>query len=205
MKYILVTILLTLLTACGQQTAIPPTETSIPTVVSSTPVPTSTFIPVIYTPSPTPPGPIFPVITPDPIQVERWIEYEVALANVLLPPNSLRGEVLCEWELLGRSEREIYVWAVCQSPPYTAELPPSIVSIPAIVHLGENGSVQSVEIPGSGSHYTRDIDRMFSTEVQEKFDQYHFGRAKTMSEYINWRREHPGEPPMLIFSITLTP
>jgi hypothetical protein len=54
------------------------------------------------------------MITPDPVQVERWKEYQTELAKSLLsflPPE----EVLCEWEILGRSDQKVYVWAVCTS------------------------------------------------------------------------------------------
>jgi hypothetical protein len=105
-------VLLAFLTACGNQAIALPTQTPFPTVVSPTPVPTSALIPVTVTPSPLPTQPIIPMITPDAIQVKRWKEYENALAKSILsflPPK----EVLCEWEILGRSEQEVYVWATC--------------------------------------------------------------------------------------------
>lgn len=160
-------------------------------------------IPVIVTSSPLPAQPTFPIITPDAIQLERWREYEVALAMKLLPPNFLRGEVLCEWELLGRFNQEIYVWAFCQSPPYTEDLPSSIASMPAVVHLGNDGDVQGVEIPGSGSAYARDIREMFPPDVQEIIFRHAVDTEK-MEAHINSRRENQN-PPSIVLSATPKP
>ena len=165
MKSLFVVILLVTLSACGKQTIALPTKTSIPTVVSPTLVPTSTFIPVTITPSPLPTQPVIPMITPDAIQVERWKEYEAALGGIILKDVE---SVLCEWEILGQSDQEIYVWAVCMSIfsiestglPYHAEMP-------AVIHIGTNGTVQSVEIPGI--HYGPDIIRMFPPDAQERY------------------------------------
>jgi hypothetical protein len=215
MKPLLIVILLVTLSACGQQTTALTTETPIPTVVSPTLVPTSTFIPVTDIPTPLPtPLPtlsIIPMITPDAIQVERWKEYEDALARTIisfLP----REEVICEWEILGRSEQEVYIWAVCTSiissgtSPISGTEIFSSSSIPAVIHLREDGSVQSVEIPGAGSDYARNISQMFPLDVQEKFENYHFGRAGgEMSERIKWRRTHPDEPPLIVLIATPRP
>src|ERR1700752_32529 len=113
MKHLFFIILLSTLSACEGQTVVPPTETSIPTVISPTPISTATFIPVTIGPTITPTRPGETLITPEALQVERWKEYQTALAkNVLahLPPE----EVLCEWEILSRSGNDVYVWAVCQ-------------------------------------------------------------------------------------------
>jgi hypothetical protein len=176
---------------------------------SPTSVPTSTLIPVTPAPSPLPTQPTIAVFTPDPIQVERWKEYQTALAKSFL--SYLHPEeVLCEWEILGRSDQEVYLWAVCMSIipiGITAEGRDifSSSSTPAVIHVGEDGAVQSVEIPGAGSDYARDIHRMFPSDVQEKFDQYHSGGAAEMSEHIEWRRTHPEEPPLIVLSATPMP
>jgi len=195
-------ILLVILSACGQQTVVLPTETPIPTVVSPTPVPTSTLIPVTVTPSPLPTQPIIPLITPDAIQVERWREYEDALARTILSFLP-REEVICEWEILGRSDQEVYVWALCTSiislgtSPISGTETFSSSSIPAVIHLREDGSVQSVEIRGAGSFYAPDISRMFPLDVQEEIERYRRG-AGEIFEHIAWRRTHPEEPPLIV-------
>ena len=215
MKPLFVVILLVTLSACRQQIVALPTETPIPTVVSPTLVPTSTFIPVTdiptLLPTPLPTLPIIPMITPDAIQVERWKEYEDALARSILSFLP-REEVICEWEILGRSDQEVYVWALCTSiislgtSPISGTETFSSSSIPAVIHLREDGSVQNVEIPGAGSHYARDIRLMFPLDVQEKFENYHFGWAgREIGEHLVWRRTHPEEPPLIVLSATPTP
>ncbi len=200
-------VLLVFLAACEQ--TVLPTETSIPTVVSPTPVPTSTLIPVTITPSPLPTQPSISMITPDAIQVERWKEYEDALARTLLSFLP-REEVICEWEILGRSDQEVYVWALCTSiislgTTLDGTETFSSSSTPAVIHLREDGSVQSVEKPGSGSKRISNILKMFPPDVQEKFENYHFGGTAEIGERIVWRRTHPEEPPLIVLIATPRP
>ncbi|MEO5887977.1 MAG: hypothetical protein ABIQ77_09950 [Anaerolineales bacterium] len=210
MKPLFIIILFVTISACGKQTVALPTETPIPTLVSPTPIPTSTFIPVTITPSPIPTKTIIPMITPDAIQVERWKEYEDALARTILSFLP-REEVICEWEILGRSEQEVYIWALCTSiissgtSPISGTEIFSSSSIPAVIHLREDGSVQSVEIPGAGSDYARDISRMFPPDVQEEIERYHFRGAGEIFEHIAWRRTHPEEPPLIVLIATPRP
>jgi len=188
------------LVACGKQTVPLPTKIPVSTVVSPTPVPTLTLIPVTFTPSPLPAQPVIPIITPDPIQLERWKEYEDALRRIILKDVE---SVLCEWEILGRSDREVYVWAVCMSIfsvvntglPYHAEMP-------AVIHIGADGAIQGVEIPGI--HYAADIRRMFPPDAQERYFEglIHF---QELTDHLRWRREHPEEPPLIVLSATPTP
>ena len=188
--------------ACGKQTVALSTETSVPKVASQTPLPTSTFIPVTITPSPLPTQPIISMITPDSIQVERWMEYESALAGTILKNVE---SVLCEWEILGRSDQEVYVWAVCTS---TFSIGNSglfyIAEMPAVIHIGVDGAVQSVEIPGAGTQYASDIRRMFPLDAQEKY----FSKLinfQELTDHLKWRREHPEEPPLIVLSATPLP
>jgi hypothetical protein len=172
-----------------------PTATVIPTLPTSTPpalTPTSTSFIII--PSPTPTRPIIPDITPDPIQLERWKEYENALAKSVLP-HLASEEVLCEWDLLARFADEVYVWAVCSSIDGGG-------SVPAVIHLAEDGSIQSVE---RIINWSADILRLFPADVRGKFDRYPSGRAREMSEHIEQRRIHPETPPLIILSTTPTP
>lgn len=191
-------ILLTFLAACGQQAVALSAETPIPTVDSPTSVSTSTFIPVTITPSPLPTQPTIPIITPDPIQVERWKEYQTALAKSFLsylPPE----EVICEWEILGQSDQVIYVWAICMGTIGIGTL-----ADPAVIHIGIDGSVQSVEIPGGGMRYAADIREMFAPDAQEKY----FGRLihfQELTDHLQWRREHLEEPPLIVLSATPMP
>jgi hypothetical protein len=180
--------------ACTASVTIP-TATLIPTLPTSTSpalTPTATSFRII--PSPTPTRPINPDITPDPVQLERWKEYENALAKSVLP-HLASEEVLCEWDILGRSADEVYVWAVCSGMDGGG-------SVPAVIHLEEDGSIQSVE---RIINWSADIVRLFPADVRGKFDRYPSGRAREMTEHIEQRRIHPGEPPLIILSTTPTP
>lgn len=203
-------VIIVFLVACSPKAVGLSVETPAPAVVSPTSTPASTLVPVTITPSPLPTQPIIPMITPDAIQVERWREYEDALARSVLsflPPE----EVICEWEILGRSEQEVYVWALCTSiislgTTLDGTETFSSSSTPAVIHLREDGSVQSVEKPGSGSKRISNILKMFPPDVQEKFENYHFGRAGAeIGERLVWRRTHPDEPPLIVLSATPMP
>ena len=186
------------LVACGQQTATSPTKTSIPTTVVSSVVPTSTLIPITITPSPLPTEPIVPIITPDVIQAERWMEYQTALAKSFLPHLSPE-EVVCEWEILGQSDKEIYVWAIC-----TGTSGPGTLEDPAVIYIEEDGSVQTVKIPRGGTNYASDIREMFPIEAQEKYFSrvFHF---KELTDHLYWRQDNPESPPLIVLSATPTP
>lgn len=189
------------LAACGGQSIAIPTATHFSEVGSPASVPAQTLLPSTTTPTPESNTAI--LITPDAVQAAHWIEYEDALGAVLLPPNSSRGEVLCEWILLGRSDQRLYVWALCQSPPYAETLPPSVASMPAVIELDPNGLVQSVRVPGSGSAYASDINSLFPADIQDQIFAHSVNTAQ-MEAHINSRREHPG-PPAIILSTTPIP
>jgi hypothetical protein len=176
-------------------------------ILSAMPTSTSTLTSIIVTPSPLPPQPIIPIITPDSVQAEKWREYENALAMALFPSSFIPGEFLCEWDILGQSDQEIYVWAVCMNIiPYGTTTDGREVfsssSTPVVIYLGANGIIERVEIPGTG---ILDYERMFPPDVQAKFEYYRFGRAGEMSDHLDWRRIHPEEPPLIVLSVTPMP
>jgi hypothetical protein len=76
--------------------------------------------------------------------------------------------------------------------------------MPVVIHIQADGSVQSVEIPRGGSNYAADIRRLFPAEAAEKyFDRLiHF---QELTDHLNWRREHPEEPPLIVINPTPTP
>ncbi len=194
-------IFLVFLVACSNEVTALPVETPIQTVVSPMPIPTLTLIPATEFSTQLPPQPTMAVITPDPIQVERWKEYEVALAQGILPMFSFES-ILCEWDILGRSGQEVYVWAVCAFPNKGDDMRP------AVIHLEADGSIHSVEIPKRGS--SSDINRMFPEEVQVKFNLYtgnslFGGRLKEMLDHLAYRETHPEEPPLIVLLAIPTP
>jgi hypothetical protein len=209
MKPLFMAILLVTLSACGQQVVALPTETPIPTVVSPTPIPTSTLIPVAITPSPLPTQPVIPISTPDAIQVERWKEYQMELAKLVLAQHSSQEipfdeTALCEWDILGRADQKVYVWAMCGTTG-------SGDRKPAVIHLGLSGSIQKVEVPFHGSAWESTIQKLFPADVREKIDLYFYlsssnsGRAEELRMHLLYRRTHPEEPPLIILSVTPTP
>ncbi|MFZ5909345.1 MAG: hypothetical protein ACOYYU_04955 [Chloroflexota bacterium] len=156
----------------------------------------------IVTPSPLPTQPVFPVITPDAAQVERWKEYEDVLARTMFPSSFIPGEFLCEWEILGRTEREVYVWAVCMSVfPVIGNNLPYHAEMPIVIFTEEEGAIHHVERPGGGTSYASDIRRMFPPEAQERY----FDKLipfQELTDHLRWRREHPEEPPLIVLSTT---
>jgi hypothetical protein len=196
---------LAFISACKQETTVLSTETLISKTISPTPVPTSTALPVTVPPSPLPTEPIIPAITPNVTQIERWNEYEDALAKAFFKSFLRPEEVVCEWEILGQTEQEVYVYAHCAGI-YSAT--PSQASIPAVIHIEANGAVTSAEIPGAGTSYAPDIRQMFPPDVQERIfiqpvnyigtDAYR--RAIERADRLRWRRGHPDEPPWIVIS-----
>ncbi|HEU0297302.1 MAG TPA: hypothetical protein VFR47_31460 [Anaerolineales bacterium] len=191
-------VIIVFLVACSPKAVGLSVETPAPAVVSPTSTPASTLIPVTITPSPLPTQPIIPMITPDAIQVERWKEYEDALAKRFLAYLP-QEEVICEWEILGRSDQEIYVWAICMGTIGIGTL-----ADPAVIQLGIDGSAEDVEIPRGGSNYASDIREMFPPDAEEKYfeELIHF---QELTDHLNWRREHPEEPPLIVLSSTPMP
>lgn len=171
-------------------------------VLSSTATYESTVTPVYPTPSPLPTQPLISIFTPDVIQIERWREYQTELAKKLVSKFPV-DIVLCEWDILGRSEQEVYVWAVCAAPGYVA-------SRPAVIYLKTDGSIQAVEIAVNGSTWDSDIQRLFPEDVQEKIASGIFlQRSAELKNHIEWRRTYLEEPPLIILSampaLTSTP
>jgi hypothetical protein len=209
----IIILLAIILASCTPAVTLVPIETSPPTTLSptaeviATVTPSPTLTPtaeviITMTPSPMPARPTFAAITPDAVQVEGWKEYQSALAKRLMS-NLPTEEVLCEWEILGQSNQEVYVWAICTGTVGSNGLFPK-GEVPALIHLGADGSVQSVEIPGAGTYYGRDIRRLFPPDVQEKIFN-HLIDYRQLSDHLEWRREHPEEPPWIVLSATPMP
>lgn len=82
---------------------------------------------------------------------------------------------------------------------------PSLHStMPAVIHIQADGSVESVEIPRGGNDYAADIRQMFPTDAAEKY----FGRLihfQELTDHLNWRREHPEELPLIVLNANPTP
>lgn len=138
----------------------------------------------------------------EPAQLERWKEYETALAEKLLPQYP-RDKVLCEWELTHKSEQKIIAWAVCMttltSPDISIYFFPA-ASVPAVINLNADGSVQSVEIPEYGEQYLSDFRRLFPNGAWKDFP-----NVLAMEKHLHWRRINRTEPPLVVLNATATP
>ena len=198
------------------KTSIALTQTALPIIT-----PTTTFL--YPTPSPFPTEPPLLLLTPDAIQMERWMEYQTELATVVIPSNpesvndpAIYRDALCEWDILGQSDQEIYVYAVCASFNYYAGM-----RIPAIIYLEPDGSILKVTVPGY-KDMNYDLDS-FPISVQEKFCYYFepsingytclfratdpHPRLDALYAHLEYRKYHPEEPPLVVLSAlpTATP
>jgi hypothetical protein len=124
--------------------------------------------------------------------------YENALARAFLSSPDVPVKGLCEWEILGQKEREVYVWAMCQVAD-SAE--GEAMSAPAVITLAENGGIEKVTVPGDGSQYAEDIRNMFPVELQEKMLSQSISSTDEMWAHIQLRHNNP-EPPLIAGSET---
>ncbi|MBI5946481.1 MAG: hypothetical protein HY864_19130 [Chloroflexi bacterium] len=212
MKNILfIVFLFSALTACAsthpnitdvQNTAVVVAWTQVNFTLDAMPAGTPTATIVYPVPSPIPTQPPVPILTPNANQVERWKEYQMELAKAILygyDPASL-DSVICEWDILGQSGQEVYVWAECSIPNWGDD------SRPAVIYLNPDGSIQNIEILERGSEAESDSQRMFPADVREKFDLYYtgdsmfFGRRKEFIDHTIYRETHPEDPPLIILS-----
>lgn len=113
---------------------------------------------------------------------------------------------LCEWDILGRSGQEVYIWAYC------ATIEGDVDRIrPAVIYLEANGIIRKVKIAGfKGPDFNLDL---FPKDVQEKLDEYYFnvcvncGRPEELRTHLLYRETHPEVPPLVVLSAkpTVTP
>lgn len=140
---------------------------------------------------------------PTPAAVPRWSEYETALANVLLPdpyPSGIPGNGLCEWELWGHVEQEVYVWAECQDKSSDNG---TAASVPAVIYLGAKGEIREVVIPRDGANYGADVQKLFPSEVQKRILAGAFDGSAAMKHIATRRIDHT--PPLIAQSNVTLP
>jgi hypothetical protein len=122
-----------------------------------------------------------------PTNSPRWIIYENALSKAIL--RSEGG--LCEWKIYGtsNSNKEVYVWALCQFKGVDSRAG----SVPAVIYLDDSGSVSKVSIPRDGTYYVEDIHIMFPPEIAVKMLAHDFDAVGAMKN-IDVRRKSPALP-----------
>lgn len=231
-KIMFITFLAVILAACAPAATPAPTETPLSTFtpVPPTTAPTFDFALVPATPISTQP-PFVPAITPDTIQVERWKEYQTELAkalfvyNPVFPQQRFDSDVykgaICEWDILGRSNWEMYLWVACISADSL-----SLRTNPAVVFLEANGVIREIKtslILGYEQNSQRAIYDLilFPMDVQEKLCVSYLGyfvakcddrkvqpgREDTLVTHLKYRQYHTNEPPLVVLSTipTATP
>lgn len=200
----------------------PPTAMSVPPTV--TPMDTIVVIPA----TPPPAQPPIPILTPDAIQMERWKEYQTELAKALLsfPPPERRYDpeeyknALCEWDILGRSGQEVYVWADCVSADGLVRR-----GNPAAIYLEPDGSIREVSVARAGADPRTQFAvydlHLFPIYIQEKLCLYYFfgtvpqcgsiipnylpgnglsSRERVLISHLEYRKGHAEEPPLVVLS-----
>ena len=144
------------------------------------------------------PGKLF--IPSDPAQLAKWKDYETILAEKLLPQYP-RAKVLCEWELTEKLEQEINVWALCMTTNPASQISRyyfPAASLPAIIHLTADGTLQSVEVPAYGDEYMDDVKALFPNGMWKDLPP----DVAAMEKHLHWRRTNPAEPPLVVLNAT---
>lgn len=140
----------------------------------------------------TPTLPVVPIQT----SVPRWKIYERALAKAVVN----KDDGLCEWEILGESGNEVYVWALCK----VREPIGSAGSVPAVIQLGENGEIDQVIIPRDGNYYPVDVQALFPAEIQARGLSNSPFNGALAENHIDERMKSNG-PPFIAISGTPLP
>lgn len=137
-----------------------------------------------------------PTLTIPPTQtpIPRWVEYERALSKAVVHTD----DGLCEWEILGKSGNEVYVWAECK----VRELIGTASSVPAVIRLGENGEIENITIPRDGNLYVIDVNYLFPIEIQDMISHPTFD-GPAAEKHIDERLITDGPPIIVIDSVQL--
>ena len=133
-----------------------------------------------------------PTVVPTPLP--RWVEYERALARTFFHfPTGITGHGICEWEVLGHSGQEVYVYAMCINLNNTYG---SRMRSPAVIYLGSNGEIESIKIPQPGNQHSEDVLKMFPAEVQKRLANPDYGAD--WSDHLVVRRNKVIQPLIIV-------
>jgi hypothetical protein len=138
----------------------------------------------------------------------KWKEYQSELAKAVncdSGHNCPNENAICEWDILGHSGQEVYVWVFCSSVAHKTF---AFGEKFAVIHLDTDGSVRNVEVPSNGPSWKSDILRLFPADVQAKINIYSFSeRPHMLGNHFNYRATHLEEPPLVVLSAmpTITP
>jgi hypothetical protein len=85
---------------------------------------------------------------------------------------------LCEWEVWGRTDQSLYLWALCESGTGSG------VSTPVVVYLDAVGQVAAVNRPGDGAQYGQDVRRLFPPDIQERIFAHSFDADAALKRIV---------------------
>lgn len=136
--------------------------------------------------------------TPTAASTPHWAEYDLALAREFLP-QGVTG--VCEWEVLGRTTQDIFVWTICQGN--SSNSGSTGMSAPAVIHLAADGKIQSVVVPRDGTLYSQDVTALFPAELHERI--FNHTLSPVMAQHLQTRIAHPETPPLIALTGTPVP
>jgi len=125
--------------------------------------------------------------------VHTWRDYETALVRAILPRTLANG--VCDWRVLGHTEREVYVWAFCAANQPETDI--AAASLPAVLALADDGHTVTARIPRDGTYYPEDVRALFPADVQEQiFRQLPEATLASLQQRARRRLTLPTLPPL---------
>jgi predicted small lipoprotein YifL len=153
---------------------------AVPPAPAQTQLPTATSLPATVT-----------------LQLPRWKYWERALGDILNGPSGNTHPDLsqdhgrCEWDIYGRSDTDVYVWAYCEL--YQKGLGVTASSGPAIVRLAQDGSISEVISPED----TAGMRTLVPADIWLRITKRDFDVAGAQKD-IGLRLADPTLPPLII-------
>ncbi len=132
------------------------------------------------------------------VSAPHWSEVESALAHQFLP-EGIQG--LCEWEVLGQTMQDVFVWALCEGN--SSGSGPVGMSAPAVIHLATDGHIQTVTVPRDGALYSQDVKVLFPIQLRERIFAYTL--TPQIEGHLQTRLAHPDMPPLIALTATPSP
>ncbi len=147
---------------------------------------------------------VAPIPFPTPLaDTPRWVLYERALSYIFLgPPEKTLPDMsvdhgLCEWEILGQKENEVYIYALCLANNVIG----TATSAPAVIRLGEDGTILEIEMPDEGFG---NLKELFPKEILARILNNE-SLADTAWDRIQLRRKDTSIMPLIVEQEVLLP
>ncbi len=122
-----------------------------------------------------------------------WRDYETALVRAILPATLANG--VCDWQVLGHTGQEVYVWAFCAANQAGADI--TAASLPAVLTLADDGHTVTARIPRDGTYYPEDVRALFPADVQQQiFRRLPEATLSRLEQHARRRLTWPTLPPL---------